>query len=406
MSKSKRQADSPGGEPHLFSRRILFVVTGLSPQVVTETLYALTQQLQPAFVPTEVHVLTTAEGAQRVKLALLSEDPGWFYRLCQDYEISGVRFEESNIHVIRDADGRMLDDIRTPEDNRLAADLITELIRSFTADDQSALHVSIAGGRKTMGYYAGYALSLFARPQDRLSHVLVEEPYESSWDFFYPTPYRRVITTRDNKLADTSEARISLAEIPFVSLRHGVDEALREGRANFSDVVTSARRALEPARLRIDLAGRCIEAAGKRIALPPAQLALLSLFARRAQAGEGPLSAPNKHVPDKNWSEWFKTEYKRIRGNEMDDRDRTEEALKQGMDGNYFSSHLSKLRKRLERELGTVAARRYCIDGGGKRPPRFQLRLPPESIEYCSLTSDGKPATAPGRKISRKNIAK
>jgi CRISPR-associated protein (TIGR02584 family) len=35
--------------------------------------------------------------------------------------------------------------------------------------------MSIAGGRKTMGFYAGYALSLYGRAQDRMSHVLVEE---------------------------------------------------------------------------------------------------------------------------------------------------------------------------------------------------------------------------------------
>ena len=52
----------------------------------------------------------------------------------------------------------------------------------------ASLHVSIAGGRKTMGFYVGYALSLFARDQDRLSHVLVPPSLESRQDFFYPPP--------------------------------------------------------------------------------------------------------------------------------------------------------------------------------------------------------------------------
>lgn len=37
-----------------------------------------------------------------------------------------------------------------------------------------------------MGYYLGYALSLYGRAQDRLSHVLVTERYESLRDFFIP----------------------------------------------------------------------------------------------------------------------------------------------------------------------------------------------------------------------------
>jgi CRISPR-associated protein (TIGR02584 family) len=48
------------------------------------------------------------------------------------------------------------------------------------------LHVSIAGGRKSMGFFAGYAFSLFGRTQDRLSHVLVNDPFESFPDFYFP----------------------------------------------------------------------------------------------------------------------------------------------------------------------------------------------------------------------------
>src|SRR5947209_15251583 len=78
LAPSGHQAPSPA-RPDSFPRRILLAVTGLSPQVVTETVYALTR-IEPAFVPTEVHLLTTGEGAERAKLTLLSEKPGWFHR--------------------------------------------------------------------------------------------------------------------------------------------------------------------------------------------------------------------------------------------------------------------------------------------------------------------------------------
>ncbi|MFR6358903.1 MAG: CRISPR-associated ring nuclease Csm6 [Sutterella wadsworthensis] len=84
------------------------------------------------------------------------------------------------MHVIRTADGRKLDDIRTPEDNTWAADCITECVRSFCARDDVRLLVSMAGGRKSMGFYAGYALSLYGRAFDGLYHVLVSPPYENS----------------------------------------------------------------------------------------------------------------------------------------------------------------------------------------------------------------------------------
>ncbi len=374
--------------PEQYSRRILLAVTGLSPQVVTETLYALAVRRDPLFVPTEIHLLTTAEGKQRAELALLSEDPGWFHRLCGDYGLPPILFDASHIHTIADEQGKALDDIRTPADNERLADRVTEKVREFTADEKAALHVSIAGGRKTMGFYLGYALSLFGRPQDRLSHVLVSEPYESSWDFFYPTPYARVITTRDNKLADTRDAQVELAEIPFVRLRHGLDDGLRQGGATFSEAVAAAQRALQPPELVIDREGKRILAGGTLIELPPAQLALLSLFAQRLIQGDEALAAPGKYAPDKVWSERFLAQYRVIRGNALDDIERTEQALRDGMDGEYFSSTKSKLHRILKNRLGAVA-RLYYIDDGGTRPRRYSLKLPRDAVRFGRLAGAG-----------------
>lgn len=173
--------------PECYPCRILLCVTGLSPQIVTETLYALAVTGDPCFVPSEIHLLTTADGAERARLTLLSEEPGWFHRLCQDYGLPPIRFTLDTIHILHNAEGRLLGDIRNVADNEAIADAITAKVRELTADPNSAVHTSIAGGRKTMGFYLGYALSLLGRPQDRLSHVLVSSPFESNLDFFYPT---------------------------------------------------------------------------------------------------------------------------------------------------------------------------------------------------------------------------
>jgi len=376
--------DSPEKRPEWYARRVLLAVTGLSPQVVTETLYALAVKRDPPFVPTEIQLLTTAEGRQRAELALLSEEPGWFRRFCSDYDLPPIRFDAGRIHAITDGSGEALDDIRSVLDNERLADQVTEKVRELTADEHSALHVSIAGGRKTMGFYLGYALSLFGRPQDRLSHVLVSEPYESSWDFFYPTSYSRVITTRDNKLVDTKEARVELADIPFVRLRHGLDDPLREGKATFSEAVATAQRALRPPELVIDLTHRLVRAAGMVFEVPPTQLALLSLFAQRRIKGEGPLPAPAKYVANKAWSKRFLEQYRKIRKNELEEIERTERALRKGMDGDYFSSTKSKLHRTLKRHLGKEAAS-YCIDDGGTRPRRYSLTLPQQAVRFGKL---------------------
>ena len=94
--------------PAAYPRRILLAVTGLSPQIVTETLHALAVGGEQPFVPTEIHLITTAEGAERARLALLSEEPGWFHRLRRDYALPPIAFDGDHIHILRDATGAAL----------------------------------------------------------------------------------------------------------------------------------------------------------------------------------------------------------------------------------------------------------------------------------------------------------
>ncbi len=224
-------------------RKVFLAVSGMSPQIITETLYALIQEKH--WIPDEVHLITTEQGKQNAVLQLL-EGERHFQRLLKDYQVNQpVLFSEQNIAVIQDAGGQVLADLRTPQDNETAADTICTVIRELTSDADTELHVSLAGGRKTMGFYAGYALSLFGRPQDRLSHVLVSEGYESLRDFFYPTPTTRVIYDRDGKSLDASKAQVWLAEIPFVRLRGGLSQSLLNGQHGFSETVALARKATE-----------------------------------------------------------------------------------------------------------------------------------------------------------------
>ena len=113
--------------PASYPRRILLAVTGQSPQIVTETLHALAVGQDAPFIPTEIHLITTAEGAERARLALLSEKPGWFHRLRKDYALPEIAFDSEHIHILRDAAGNLLGDIRTPADNGIWAAPLSSL---------------------------------------------------------------------------------------------------------------------------------------------------------------------------------------------------------------------------------------------------------------------------------------
>ena len=382
--------------PQDHSRRLLVAVTGLSPQIVTETLYALAVEQQPPFLPTEIHLITTEEGAQRAGLSLLHPRTGWFHRLRADYGLPPIAFGREQIHVLQDARGRPLNDIRSPGDNTCAADAITDLMHALTRDEDSALHVSIAGGRKTMGFYLGYALSLYGRVQDRLSHVLVSAPYESHREFFYPTPESELIHSPgpDSRPYDTRDARVTLAEIPFVRLREGLNPALPaliEGAASFSGAVAAAQRAIGPPELVIDLTGRHARAGGSIIALSPVPLAFLAWLARRQAQGEEWLACPSEDAPEPACTAAFLVEYRTIIG-EMGDDERTANRLRDGMTSEFFSQTKSKLHQRLKKELGERQARPYLIASvGGRARRRYGLDIPSHAIRFEPIS------TAPAR---------
>lgn len=369
--------------PATAPRRILLAVTGLSPQIVTETLYALACNSETAWLPHEVHLITTATGRREAELNLLADQKpsgelGWFHRLRADYDLPPIRFDIDCIHVLSDAAGTALDDIRTPADNERAADFITEIVRRLTQDEHSELHVSIAGGRKTMGYYLGYALSLYGRAQDRLSHVLVSEPFENNREFYYPTPYRRPIAVRrgaGTETHDAQQARVDLARIPFVRLREGLPERLLAGEARFSTTVQTLNRVLGPPRLAIEVDASRLHAGGQEIKLGPADLAFALWFARRARRHLPGLVRPNDGVPEPDYAKDYLAEYDRLRGRNA----HIDRRYQNGMTQADFDERRSRVNRGLREALGRVAAAPYLIEGRG-RPKRYALALPPNAI--------------------------
>lgn len=370
-------------------KRILLAVTGLSPQVVTETLYALAVKRNPAWIPSEIRVISTSEGAERARLTLLGRDPGWFHRLRRDYGLPEIRFDEGRIRALRAPDGRALDDIRTDADNDAAANALLEEIRDATAAADE-VHVSIAGGRKTMGFFAGYALSLLGREQDSLSHVLVEPPFESHPDFFYPSPVPRIIYTPppQSRPLDASRARVTLAEIPFVRLRSLLERSRKRPGGGFAKAVQAVQEALEPS-VVIRFDEGCIEAGGERIRLRPAELAFYAMIARATAAGRAVECPPQ--TPDRTLGEQFLAEYGRARPWQKGNLS-TLKSLKDGMDRAYFLERKSRISRALENALGAREAALYDIRATGTRPAtRYALGLQPSAIRFAGEEEISRP---------------
>ncbi len=344
------------------NKRILLAVTGLSPQILTETLYALTVVQTPPWIPDEIHLITSREGAEHARLSLLDATAGQFHAFCRDYPVGqNIRFTADNIHLIHDEHGHPLSDIRSPEDNARAADAIHALVRQFTADPTNELHVSIAGGRKTMGFYLGYCLSLTARPQDKLSHVLVSDPFESLPDFYYPPATPRLLHTRDGRPIHTADARIMLAEIPFVRLRPLLPAAALAPELSFSDAVAATQAHLEQPSLKINLQHRKIQCGRTPISLPPQLFAWYAWLAQRAKEGQAPARYTSADPAE------FLDLYAQLISRDAVDWEKAANSLNDGFPKEFFEQKCTKVNDRLKKGLG-LSATPYLITRQGERP--------------------------------------
>ncbi len=372
-------------EPAMFPRRALLLVAGLTPQIVTETLYALCVKRTPVFIPTEIHLLTTKEGAERARLMLLGEEPGYLRRFCEDYdlpELAGA-FPEENIHVVHGPDGTPLRDIVTEEDNAAVADAIMRQVRELAADETCAIHASVAGGRKTMGVALALAMSLFGRPQDALSHVLVSPPFESHPEFFYPPPQPKVLLVGappQQRPISTDEADVQLAELPFLRLSGLLDRTLLTGAESWRELIARAQANIGAPKLVIDTDKCLVKAGGTTVRMPPVALAFMLMMARAARE-ERKLKCPADGAPDMEQARWLR-EAMQMLGCTGAQQERTRAALARGMDKSFFERTKNKVNEALRKALGPGPAAPYLI--GRKRIGQeflHGLTLPPEAIE-------------------------
>jgi CRISPR-associated protein (TIGR02584 family) len=205
-------------------RQILLSIVGNTPQVVTETLWAIARDEHPW--PERIHVITTTVGAAKVREKVLAA--GVIARLSAEVCRRCPAFSEADIWIVPDAQGKEVADARTLADHEALANFIMTRVRDLTADPDSAVHASLAGGRKTMTFYLGYAMSLFGRTQDSLSHVLVSPEFENLPGFFYPTHRSEPLETFDKRKLNPAEAIVELADIPFIRHRHNLPPVFAE----------------------------------------------------------------------------------------------------------------------------------------------------------------------------------
>lgn len=361
------------------TRRILACVSGMSPAIITETLFALVTQHD--FIPDEVHVITTLKGRELIQKHLLHVETGHFHAFLREY-LPGrtIRFDDDTIHLIGAGDGDARQDITTDEDNRAAANTLYRVLRQFKAVPGTYLHASVAGGRKSMSFYMGQAFSLIAESQDRLSHVLVSEPFETTRGFFYPTRAPHFLDGPKGERLDCAQARVQLADLSVIKLGSMLGELPEKARQDFDFAIRLAQATLEPPKVRMVWStsqeeGR-VEMLGETIKMAPQEFLVLGLHAlARLHERELPAGAALRlEEEDEGLGEAFLYQFS---GEEIDKPRKT------------FKPVHSKILAKLRPLVGS-AAEWLTIEAKGEPPAdcrfsRCELRLPADRLEMVGF---------------------
>ena len=111
---------------------ILLAVAGMTPQVITETLYAILKE-EPERFPKEIYVITTTEGDEKIRNNLLGAN-GKLNEFCNEYGLDSFKIDQDrHLKIIRDADNNLIEDARTREDQNIIADFIFNEVKELTA---------------------------------------------------------------------------------------------------------------------------------------------------------------------------------------------------------------------------------------------------------------------------------
>jgi CRISPR-associated protein (TIGR02584 family) len=291
---------------------ILLAVTGMSPAILTETLWALAHE-EESVIPHRIIAVTTLAGRERIAVDLFSPQEGLGGLCAWDalrasltaagHDISEkLRFGTTpdDLRVITAMDPATsrsieLADLRSRVENEAAADFLLDQVRGITANPDTRLIASIAGGRKTMGALLYACLTLAGREQDRLTHVLVNEPYETLPGFFFPSQPGPSIADRSGQRTYAAEAAIvELADVPFVPIRNLFQRELGRAAGSFSHLIASCRsgirhRAAEDLRLEIFLHRAALRLNQAELRLTDREHHLLLCLAGRAKHEHAPV---------------------------------------------------------------------------------------------------------------------
>lgn len=395
VTSGKRSLRKPESVPAFnpLPSTILLAVTGMSPAVLTETVWALAQEKEPV-IPDRVVVITTIGGRQAIERELLMPSQPDVPTVWQQLRLAVLgqsaekdsRLNFDAVRLIEAPNPRTgtsdwLEDLRTPEENAATANFILAELRRWTETPDTRLVVSIAGGRKTMGALLYACASLLGRDTDRLTHVLVNDPFDDPRlkpRFYFPKQPQQSLAATDGRTVSAADAKIDLADIPFVPLRNLFERDLVRKPGTFVELVQRCRGKVEEiarrnVRLKLTWSRRVIAVNDLRIKLSPLQCLLMLFLAENAKHA---LPAPDKYENAIEPLQAFAARVKATCVAEDGNDWRDEASLQKDFDGQRLRKVLDELKTKLRQAGPDAAVLIPLLPEKG----RFTLDLAPAAI--------------------------
>lgn len=383
-------------------KEILVISTGKAPQVITEMLWWLAARDKgPRIVPDAIHAVTTRKGAEIIHRDVRGSK-GKLTAFCREFDLPDLN-DRLHVSLPKAANPEDADDARDIETNVGYANCVTRLLRELTDDPENRVLACLAGGRKAMSFYMGYAMSLLGRPDDDLCHVLVSPAFENSGDFWWKPKEPRMVSVSVDGLEQqrsTDEATIDVAQIPFARLRYLVPPKSLDNLDDFKELVTEANAGVDRQRVVLTDSRLEVRFGDQAVKLPPKQYAFYKILAewrRDSCKGAGPDGVGPTH---EGWlsmddiAEHGKRAVHRFleiipdlpQARATNQRKRYEMKNEAEMK-KEFNQIISKSNKILEKEFDYIRyfrIRIHQVTHGRNNPARFGLAFDPRQIEIIS----------------------
>ncbi|MDN3652755.1 CRISPR-associated ring nuclease Csm6 [Thalassotalea ponticola] len=362
------------------TRHTLLALVGGSPQIVSESIYALFKHRN--IVINDIKIVTTSSCKEKISKALLEPKDNGFTileKLTQDYDLPPIQFEENDIWVPKSSCGNTISDVTTAKEMNAIAQCLLDNIKRLTSCESQVLHASLAGGRKTMTFYLSYAMSIFARPQDTLSHVFVSPDFEHC-DFFYPTPYKNKINTVHGVL-NSQVAHVTLSNIPYVQLRPSLPKRFLTHPISIKDTELVFEIINRPLSLDISVTSCELICSGVKVKLTKANMAFYLIMVDDLLNGHEGFDCPS--TSDKTLAILYIEKRLKIEGKEyklenlknaiyvienkhLILKDSEVEGLRHGLKKSFFTDRKNQISQALRNELPENIAEHYDIDSLSK----------------------------------------